>query len=172
MICGIDIGSTGAVALLDDHGELLDVRDMPCLNDGPAGRRAVNPRLLADVFLDFSVRDPLHWKGRTAFVEHVATRPGEGVVSAFAFGRSRGVVEGVLGTLLIPYTLITPKVWKGIIGIPPGKEGAKEAARSLAIRRWPDKAQLFRRVLDHNRAEAALIGFAGLRMTERAKEPA
>src|SRR5205823_8808481 len=34
------------------------------------------------------------WRARQAFVEFVGSRPGEGAVGAFAFGRSRGVVEG------------------------------------------------------------------------------
>jgi hypothetical protein len=58
-------------------------------------------------------------------------------------------------------------MWKRIVGIPPGKEGAKDAARSEAIRRWPDKAAWFARVKDHGRAEAALIGWAGLQREGR-----
>jgi hypothetical protein len=50
----------------------------------------------------------------------------------------------------------------GIKGIAPGKAGAKDAARSEAIRRWPDKARLFARVKDDGRAEAALIAVAGV----------
>jgi crossover junction endodeoxyribonuclease RuvC len=57
---------------------------------------------------------------------------------------------------------ITPPVWKRAIGIPPGKEGAKVAARSEAIRRWPSQAGLFARVKDDGRAEAALIAIAGM----------
>jgi hypothetical protein len=53
-------------------------------------------------------------------------------------------------------------VWKRAVGIPPGKDGAKDAARSEAIRRWPQKADLFARVKDDGRAEAALIAVAGI----------
>jgi crossover junction endodeoxyribonuclease RuvC len=59
-------------------------------------------------------------------------------------------------------TFLTPPVWKRAIGIPPGKDGAKDAARSEAIRRWPGQAGLFARVKDDGRAEAALIAVAGL----------
>jgi hypothetical protein len=38
----------------------------------------------------------------------------------------------------------------------------KDMARSNAINRWPGKAGLFGRKLDDGRAEAALIGLAGL----------
>jgi crossover junction endodeoxyribonuclease RuvC len=50
-----------------------------------------------------------------------------------------------------------------LIGIPPGKDGAKDRARSEAIRRWPDKAALFARKRDVDRAEACPIALAGLR---------
>lgn len=38
----------------------------------------------------------------------------------------------------------------------------KDAARAEAIRRWPAKAELFARVKDDGRAEAALIAVAGM----------
>ena len=57
---------------------------------------------------------------------------------------------------------MTPATWKRAVGLPAGREGAKDAARSEAIRRWPAKAGLFARVKDVGRAEAALIAVAGL----------
>jgi hypothetical protein len=154
-IMGVDIGVTGAVALLEDTGELVDVFDTPCLNDGPAKRRTVNAPLLAEIVFKSHVR--------LAFVEFVGPRPKEGAVGAFAFGRSRGVIEGVLAAAGIPVEFLTPPAWKRVIGIAPGKDGAKDAARSEAIRRWPSKASLFARVKDDGRAEAALIALAGLK---------
>jgi len=100
LILGVDIGSRGAVAILTPAAELLDVVDMPCLSDGPAGRRAVNPALLAEILAKSHASK--------AFVELVGARPGEGAVGAFAFGRSRGVLEGVLGALAVPAIFIAP----------------------------------------------------------------
>ena len=80
-ILGIDIGSKGAIALLTPNGELLDAVEMPCLNDGPAGRRNVNGPLLAEIIAKAHAS--------SAYVELVGARPGEGAVGAFAFGRSR-----------------------------------------------------------------------------------
>jgi hypothetical protein len=48
-ILGIDISAKGAIARLTPGGELFDVLDMRCLNDGPAGRRNVNGPLLAEI---------------------------------------------------------------------------------------------------------------------------
>jgi crossover junction endodeoxyribonuclease RuvC len=123
---GGDIGVFGALGVVTFDGELVEVFDMPCLDDGPAGRRSINAALLA-----------------------------------FAFGRCRGVIEGLFAALAIPVTFIAPPTWKRLVGIP-RKDGAKEAARSEAIRRWPDKAGLFAPVKDDGRAEAALIAVAGL----------
>ena len=46
---GVDIGATGAVAVVDGDCQLLEVHDMPILQDGPAGRRTVNAALLAGI---------------------------------------------------------------------------------------------------------------------------
>jgi hypothetical protein len=154
LILGIDIGSQGAVALLTSAGELLEIADMPILRDGPRGRPNVSAALLADIVVKM--------KAATAYVEFVGARPGEGAVGAFAFGRSRGVIEGVCGAAGLPLSFLTPSHRKRLVGIAPGKDGAKDIARSEAIRRWPAHASLFARVKDHDRAEAALIAFAGL----------
>jgi hypothetical protein len=153
-IIGIDIGSKGALALLSPTGDLLEIEDMPILRDGPANRPNVNAPLLASIVY--------RWQATTAFVEFVSARPGEGPTGAFSFGRSKGVIEGVCAAAGLPVTFLTPPVWKRAIGIPPGKDGAKDAARSEAIRRWPGQAGLFARVKDDGRAEAALIAVAGL----------
>ena len=161
LVVGIDIGNAGAIALLETSGELREVFDMPVLADGPAGRRNLNAPLLAEIVAKSHAT--------LAFVEYVGARPGEGAVGAFAFGRSRGVIEGVMAALGLPVAFLTPPVWKRSVGIAPGKVGAKDAARSEAIRRWPDHAAQFARVKDDGRAEAALIAVAGLLREGRAR---
>lgn len=153
-VLGVDIGASGVIAMLSRAGDLLAVHDMPTLNDGPAGRRAVNAPLLAK--LVYNAHATL------AYVELVAARPGEGAVGAFGFGRSRGVKEGVLAAYAVPVTSTAPAAWKRALGLPAGRLGATDAARSEAIRRWPDKAGLFARAKDDGRADACLIALAGL----------
>ena len=160
MIVGIDIGAAGALALVSPQGELVEVADMPILRDGPKGRPTVNGPLVADILK--------RWRPSAAVIEFVAARPGEGATGAFSFGMARGRVEGVCAALAIPATTITAPCWKRAVGIAPGKDGAKDAARSEAIRRWPGKAGLFARVKDDGRAEAALIAVAGLARSKAA----
>ena len=158
IIIGVDIGTRGAISRLSisvsGAAILMGVDDMPILRDGPAGRPAVNAPLLGEIVAKSHASK--------AFVEGVGARPGEGAVGAFSFGRSKGCIEGVLGALAIPVTFIAPSSWKRAIGIPPGKDGAKDAARSEAIRRWPDKAacSLASRTMAGPRL--ALIAVAGL----------
>ena len=150
-ILGIDIGVQGALALLTPEGDLIEVADMPILRDGPKNRPAINAPLLADLIWK--------WHAAEAFIECAGSRPGEGAVGAFCFGRSRGVVEGILGACGVTASLITPAAWKRTVGL---FLASKDAARSEAIRRWPNHAALFARTKDHGRAEACLIGVAGL----------
>jgi len=158
-IIGIDPGIAGALALIGHDGDLIEVADMPVLRDGSGGRAAVNAPLLAELLA--------RWHGRKAVCEFVSARPKEGAVGAFSFGRSRGVIEGACAALALPIRFLTPSQWKRLVGLPAGRDGAKDAARSEAVRRWPDKAGLFARIKDDGRAEAALIGVAALKREAR-----
>ena len=64
--------------------------------------------------------------------------------------------------LYLNIAFLTPPTWKRLADIPPGVEN-KDIARARAIARWPAKAELFARKRDIDRAEAALIGLAGLK---------
>ena len=152
---GVDIGVKGGVALLSDAGQLIEVIDMPCLHDGPKHRRTINAPLLASfIYKTHATR---------AFCERVGPRPREGSVGAFAFGDSKGVIRGILAAASIPCIWITPPQWKRVVGIAPGSDGAKDAARALAIARWPDHAETFKHKNDDGLAEACLIALAGLK---------
>jgi crossover junction endodeoxyribonuclease RuvC len=152
-ILGIDPGANGAIARLDDDGNLVSIDDMPTTREAN-GRSATNAPLLSEILA--------RAHARLAFCEFVGARPTDAKASAFAFGRARGVIEGVCGALNIPIVFITPPVWKRIADIPPGVEH-KDVARTRAIARWPQHAELFKRKSDVDRAESALIAVAGLR---------
>ena len=152
-ILAVDIGARGAAALLDETGILLDVVDLPTLDSGPACRPEISPHLFAAI-----VR---RWAPARAWVEHIGPRLGDRPAGALAFGGSKATVEAVLACCGVPFRSITPATWKRAVGIPAGR-GLKDLARARAIERWPAQADLFARKLDHDRAEAALIGWAGL----------
>ena len=153
LVLGVDIGNSGAAALLDQSGALLDVVDLPTLDAGPACRPEISPHLFAAI-----VR---RWAPSRAWVEWIGPRQGDRPAGAFSFGASKATVETALAVLGVPFRTITPATWKRAAGIPAGK-GMKDLARARAIERWPAHAETFARVKDHDRAEAALIGWAGL----------
>lgn len=157
-ILAVDVGSRGALALLDESGVLLGIEDMPAVPEGRQGRLTVNCPLLADL-----VR---RWQPSRGFVEFVSSRPTDSPTSSFSFGKSRGAVEGVLGACGVPFAFITPPVWKRWANIAPGREH-KDTARAAAIAHFPSHSHLFARKLDIDRAEAALVGLCGLHRENR-----
>lgn len=151
MLIGIDPGITGAVAWMSDDGFLVEVADLPVaeVKVGRVTRRRLVPAVLADMLAS---RRPVH-----SFLEEVATRPGEGAVGAFAFGRGAGQIEGVLAGMGIGYTLVRPQTWKRDLRL----SSDKGAMRTRACQLWPGAAAQFKRVRDDGRAEAALIALYG-----------
>lgn len=154
-VLGIDPGAKGAVAILSSTGELLEVHDMPVTEEA-SGRKATNAPLLAAIIAKSQCS--------RIFCEFVAARPTDAKVAAFAFGRARGVIEGIAGAYDLPLVFLVPPIWKRFAGVPPGKEH-KDVARTRAIARWPQHAELFALKGNVDRAEAAFIGAAGLHRT-------
>jgi crossover junction endodeoxyribonuclease RuvC len=147
---GIDVGLNGAIALVVD-GELISVVDMPTVTldrNGKAKRQVSVPELV-DIIKQF---DP-----DEAYVEKVFAMAGQGVTSVFSFGRSLGVVEGVLTTMKIKTTLMTPQTWQKGLGMTGGKDGSRARAMEL----FPEQTALFKRVKDDGRSDAALIALWG-----------
>lgn len=150
LILGIDPGITGAIAWLRD-GTLDRVEDMPVaeIKVGKGFRKRLVPALLATML---DLPNISH-----VFLEEVASRPGEGAVGAFSFGCGFGMIQGVLATLCLPYTLVRPQAWKTAMRVP----ADKGSAIARACREFPAMASKFARVKDDGRAEASLIALYG-----------
>ena len=157
---GIDPGATGALAWIDDNGQLLRVEDLPMVEVkvGKTKRRRLASQLL---MLMLQQDRPLH-----AYVEEVGPRPKEGAVGAFAFGKTSGLIEGVLAGMQIPLTTIRPQTWMRSLRVPADKGGARQRAMAC----FPAHAASFKRVKDDGRAESALIGLFGVQRASGAIE--
>ena len=151
-VIGIDCGLSGAIALLE-NGKLVSVHDMPTLTieSNKKAKRQVSAPMLAAIIGQIK---PDH-----AYVEKPASRPGQSVVAMFGFGRSLGVVEGVLAALQVPCTYVAPATWTKAMS----KAQGKDASRHRAMELFPEHQQLFKRVMDDGRAEASLIATWGIR---------
>jgi Holliday junction resolvasome RuvABC endonuclease subunit len=157
IIAGIDPGLSGAVAILHGDGTLLNVFDIPTVEEahGKGSRQRVAPALLHDELIG-DVRISV------AYIEHVASSPQMGVTSAFRFGEAFGATVAVLQTCGIRTELVRPAMWKKAMGL----NSEAEVSRAKALELWPDSSSFFKRKMDHNRAEAALIAEYGRRFSK------
>jgi hypothetical protein len=121
-ILGIDPGNVGGLALLSTALDLLEIADIPCVADGTKGRQTVNAALLAAIIRP--------WAPTSAYCEYVGARPTDAKVAAFSFGRCRGVIEGTLGALGVPVTMLTVPAWRRAVGLPAGATKEDVARRS------------------------------------------
>lgn len=150
MFIGIDPGLTGAVALYCPSASSLITADMP-LGKKKNGKNKIDiygliellrPSIQGSVFGTLEIQGP---------------RPQEGRTSAYTSGRGYGALETALVAHRIPYQEVTPAKWKQYFRL--SKD--KGVSRSYVTQRFPQAADQFRRVMDHGRAEAALIAVYG-----------
>jgi len=85
-----------------------------------------------------------------AYIEQVASRPGQGVASMFKFGMGYGGLRMALTACRIPFEAIRPQVWQSRMGCMTG--GDKNVSKGFAQRLWPD----FK--FTHATADAAILG--------------
>ena len=108
LFLGVDPGMSGALAMVSQNHEVENF-PMPVV-----GKILDIPRILC--FLK-------NFRPRIdhAIIEQVSAMPGQGVSSMFKFGRVYGIMEGLIGGLGIPYTLVTPQAWQKVMHV--GVEG-------------------------------------------------
>ena len=178
IVIGIDPGITGGIAILKD-GKFVGVYDMPVQNKGkPQRKRAKNGQMvtrqkkeidpwhLNDILSNITrIGGPLN-----VFLEQVSAgafgqgKDGEqrtqGVVSAFGFGDSFGVIRGVCAasTNRDHLHLVRPQEWKKLRGLV-GHD--KDVARKSALVWYGDAASYLGRKKDIGRADALMIADYG-----------
>lgn len=155
LVVGIDPGVTGAIAIHDGQGVLVE--DLPVMAAGKGGqkvRNQINAAALAQFLRPYASEIKI------AVVEQVSTMPGQGVASQGSIMRSLGCIEGVLAALGIPVEMVAPVKWKKAMGVTSDKEVSRAAAQRL----YPD-APLARKK-DHDRAEAILLATYGRKISD------
>lgn len=148
---GVDPGLSGAVAVISpDSLKIFDMPTMTVERNGKA-KRQVSASELAELLYLYSDKE-CH-----VFVEKVSAMAGQGVTSVFSFGRSFGMIEGILAALHMPVTYVAPATWvKGV------KRGTgKDASRQRAMELFPNNQADFKRVKDDGRSDSALIAYWG-----------
>ncbi|HEY8331553.1 MAG TPA: hypothetical protein VIO83_09535 [Pseudomonas sp.] len=146
---GVDPGLTGAVATLID-GEPGPVLDMPTVEVDGWGE--VDARAVVVFIRELRAAHPGAYV--SACIEKVGARPGDGGTSAFRFGQTAGKLQAILEVLGIPATRVVPAQWKRAFLL---LKQDKDAARLLAIARFPSAQKILSRKKDNGRADALLI---------------
>ena len=158
-ILGIDPGLDGAAVLLagDDLPRFFDT---PTLN---VGKGKVVRRVYAEQEMARTIRGVVaEFRGLTAVLEQVHSMPGQGVRSVFTFGTGYGLWLGILSALEVPFQIVTPQRWKGMLMDGQGKE--KDASRLRAMQLFPSVSASLARKKDVDRADALLIAEYGRRV--------
>ena len=140
IVYGIDVGTTGAIAVLV-NGRLEQVDDLPSHH---ASNGVVRRRL-----------DPA---GLAARIRAYRGQYGvDAELAVFSLGYSAGTVGGVVASLGIPSLYVAPATWKRAMGL-----GADKArSQALASQMFPTMAGHWALAKHHNRAEAALLAAYG-----------
>ena len=161
----VDPGNTGAIAFLRG-ADLLQVHDMPTRIASTKRRRnkagvMVDVHKLAVCADSFrTILSDAHraWSPTKTtphvVIERQGSRPGEGAYGAFRNGEGFGTMCGVVVGVGWVLTVVSPATWKKALDL--GTD--KGASLAMARTQWPEHAETFKRLKDHDRAEASLIG--------------
>ena len=120
---GIDPGIKGGIATIDDTYSEGDSRRVALYK--------IEGMTLMDVWITLGRQ-----QNATAILEKVSSSPQMGVVSAFTFGKSAGILEAFLVAAGIPYTLVAPGTWQRTMGCL--TKGDKNISKARAQQLFPD----------------------------------
>jgi crossover junction endodeoxyribonuclease RuvC len=174
LLIGCDPGVTGALALFHGSG-LIGIKDIPSdeivteakgagirdLIGGPKvhKKNRINPYKLSALLREWS-----EGHGVRLIREDVHPRGGQGAVSSGALMEAVGLIGGIAVTLGIDIEKVDPSTWKRAMGV----SDDKKMSCQRALKEFPMWASMFKRTsMDHDRAEAALLGLYGVRHLPR-----
>lgn len=153
MILAIDPGVSGALVLMNTAA-VFEYSYMPIVPK-PHGRGNQ-----VDAYgVDALIRQ---WRQEHKIqgckIERVGARPNQGVTGMFSFGRSVGILEGIMASYAIPVHFVLPINWKRRAGI---LKAEKDAARGVATQLYPSMAEVLKTKKSIAIADAILIGRYG-----------
>ncbi len=151
LIIGIDPGISGSICFFED-GKILDVVEMPTMNEGKKNKRQVNG---SQIYNEISKRIKQTDKREIkVIIEQVSAMPGQGVTSMFNFGQSFGILKGICSAMQLPMYFVRPAKWKKYFNL---INSEKDASRTKAIEIFPYFSSNLSKKKDSNKADAILI---------------
>ncbi len=145
IIVGIDPGIGGGIAVLDTEKQILCATAMPVTTNKKTKKSEYDIARIAGL-LARNRPDKIA-------LESVHAMPKQGVTSMFTFGKGYGILLGIIGTLGIPLTLVTPRVWKRKYTLGSDKNLSRERASEI----FPRCSQFWKLKKHDGLAEAALL---------------
>lgn len=140
---GIDPGSKGAVAVLNDKGIPVMLEDIPFLKSD----KCMDISSFSDILNDYILEE------HHCILEKCQYTPAIKGSGAFTFGKTIGYTECALILLKVAHELVRPQIWKKEFSLL-NKE--KSSSIEVAKRMFPSVADKLLKTKD-GRAEALLI---------------
>ena len=119
LICGYDVGASGALASIKTDGSLVDIIDY------------------SDNIIDDIISINKTHNIKMMFIEKVAAMQGNGIVGTFTFGMKFGEIQTVCKTLGIPFVLVRPQEWQKNMALPKDKKERKKAINNSMKYMYP-----------------------------------
>jgi hypothetical protein len=98
-VIGIDPGANGAITCLDGNGKVEFIKPMPKIASG------LDSSYLNEIIESIGKVD-------CVFIEDVHAIFGSAAKATFTFGKTCGIIEGIIIANRLPYTYVQPKVWQ------------------------------------------------------------
>lgn len=150
IVIAADPGLRGAICAIKNGHQIVWLQDMPT-KELSNGKRMICARQLTETLKQ--IMSEHQHEDFTCMIEKVSSRPGEGVVSAFTFGRGFGILEACIIARGLSLKMVTPQVWKKSMGM----SSDKDDVRIKMIKQFPQLAHMLKRKMDDGRAEAIAI---------------
>ena len=152
LVMGVDPGLSGAICVLHlKDNSIVDMIDMPIIKKKSKARKQGFMAEI-DVYKLSGLVDLYTKHVRIAVIEEPGAMPNQGLSSTFRFGKTCGLIHGVLagyGVLVAP---IKPVVWKPMFGL-----SSKDDSIKRATLEFPNFKNLWKLKKHNDRAEAAIL---------------
>ena len=104
-ILGIDVGANGAITCMDETGKVESIVVMPKIAGAFDGSKF--NKILQSFYSDATCKDV-----RCVFIEDVHAIYNSAAKATFTFGKTCGIIEGIVIANHLPYVYVQPKIWQ------------------------------------------------------------
>lgn len=164
LVIGVDPGTGGALATVDETGALIDVQDMPhwFMPVGKKKRKRVDAVGLVEYFE--CAKEVMGVE--LVVLEAVGGRPKQSASAGFVFGYTMGLIYMACISVRLPIETVPPGTWKKLMNVPGKSRATDDAIEARCFEMFPDYVTELRgpnggKKID--RCEAAMLGLFGQR---------